>query len=257
MNLNLQGKRVLVTGGASGLGYAIALGFVAEGAHVHICDADSTNFTSCEEQGISTSLCDVSDEASVMAMFENMKSLLGGLDILVNNVGIAGPTAAIEAIELEAWQQTLNINLAGHFLCSKYAVPMLKDAGGGSLIFISSTAGLFGYPLRSPYAASKWALIGLAKTLAMELGEFKIRSNAICPGSITNPRMDGVIERDAQARGLSVAEVRKNYEKQVSMQTFIEPEEIANMAVFIASDAGKHISGQALSVDGHTETLRS
>lgn len=257
MNLNLEGKRVLVTGGASGIGHAIATEFLEAGALVHICDADSSNFADCEAQGISTSLCDVSDEASVVAMFANMKSLLGGLDILVNNVGIAGPTAAIEDVEYNDWQQTMNINVGGHFLCSKYAVPMLKTSGGGSIIFISSTAGLFGFPLRTPYTASKWALIGLAKTLAMELGEFKIRANAICPGSITNPRMDGVIERDARARGLPLAEVRHNYEKQVSMQTFIAPEEIANMAVFIASDAGKHISGQALSVDGHTETLRS
>jgi len=250
--------RVLVTAGAQGIGYAIAKAFVSEGAKVHICDINPEKLELAQERlGVTGSLVDVSTAVAVERLFEELQTSLGGLSVLINNAGIAGPTALVEDVEPEAWDATMAVNINGMFYCTRHAVPLLKEAQGGSIINISSTAGLFGYPMRSPYAASKWAVIGFTKTLAMELGRFNIRANAICPGSINNERMDTVIEREATARGLSAQEVRVAYEKQVSMQTFIDPEDIANLAVFLASDKGAKVSGQALSVDGHTETMRT
>ena len=253
--VSVAGLRVMVTAGGSGNGYAIAQMFVANGARVHVCDVMPERLAALE--GMGATLCDVSSETQVDNWFTEAQAYLGGLDVLVNNAGISGPAAKIEDVATDAWEQTLAVNLTGQFFCCRRAVPLLKANGSGSIVNISSTAGLYGYPLRSPYAASKWAVIGLTKTLAMELGTFNIRVNAICPGSINNPRMDGVIERESVARGIPQATIRQNYLNQVSMQTFIDPEEIASMTLFICSDAGRHISGQALCVDGHTETMRS
>ncbi len=253
----MQGKRVLITAAAQGIGYATAKAFKEQGATVHICDINKEKLEfAAAELEVSCSLADVSQPASVDALFEAIKPL-GGLDVLVNNAGIAGPTARVEDVSPEAWNETMAVNINGMFYCIRKAVPLLKEAKGGSIVNIASTAGLFGYPLRTPYAASKWAVVGLSKTLAMELGEFAIRVNAICPGSINNDRMDGVIEREAKLRNLPPKDVRLAYEKQVSLQSFIDLEDIAAMILFICSNAGSKISGQALSVDGHTETLRS
>ena len=182
---------------------------------------------------------------------------MGGVDVLVNNAGISGPAGPVDTLEPEAWRQTMEVNINGQFYCTRRVVPALKAQRSGSIVNIASTAGLFGYPWRTPYAASKWAVIGFTKSLAMELGEYGIRANAICPGSINNPRMDGVIAMEAAVSGRSEAEIRQQYAKQVSLQTFIDPEEIANMVLFICSPLGAKITGQALCVDGHTETLRT
>lgn len=249
--------RVLITAAAQGIGYATAKVFKEQGATVHICDINKEKLEfAAAELGVSFSVADVSSPNSVDALFEAIKPL-GGLDVLVNNAGIAGPTAPVEDVSPEAWNETMAVNINGMFYCIRKAVPLLKEAKGGSIVNIASTAGLFGYPLRTPYAASKWAVVGLSKTLAMELGEFGIRVNAICPGSINNERMDGVIEREAKLRNLPPKDVRSAYEKQVSLQSFIDVEDIAAMIMFICSNAGNKISGQALSIDGHTETLRS
>jgi NAD(P)-dependent dehydrogenase (short-subunit alcohol dehydrogenase family) len=200
---------------------------------------------------------DVSDPEQVDRLFAAVEADLGGLDVLVANAGIAGPTAAVEDVAPEAWQRTIDVNLNGTFYSVRRAVPLIKAAGGGSIVIISSAAGLFGYPLRSPYAASKWALIGLTKTLAMELGAFQIRVNAICPGPVAGPRIDSVIEAKATARGVSFEEMSEDYLNTLSLHTFIDREDIANMAIFLTSPAGAKISGQALAVDGHTETLRT
>lgn len=252
-------QRVFISAGASGIGFAIAQAFLASGARVHICDISQTSLEKCKQMHpqLGITQADISDEAEVDQLFEEIEGNLGGLDVLVNNAGISGPTAPVEDVALAEWNQTLDVNITGHFLCTRRAVPLLKQAGGGSIVSISSTAGLFGYPLRTPYAVSKWAIIGFTKSLAMELGTHRIRVNAICPGSINNPRMDGVIDAEAEATGIAADEIRAAYQKQVSMQTFIDPHEIADMAVFICSDKGRSISGQALSVDGHTETLRT
>lgn len=255
----LGGQRVLISAGASGIGFASAKAFLAAGARVHVCDVSSDALADCKlaHPQLITTQADIADVAQVDRLFEEVRANWGGLDVLVNNAGISGPTAPVEEVAPEEWERTMAVNINGHFLCTRRAVPLLKEAGGGSIVSISSTAGLFGYPLRTPYVASKWAIIGFTKSLAMELGEYGIRVNAICPGSINNARMDGVINAEAEATDISANEIRTAYENQVSMRTFIDPHEIADMLVFICSDKGRSISGQALSVDGHTETLRT
>ena len=254
-----MGLRVMITAAATGIGRAIAEAFLENGASVHICDIDEQALAACRAAlpEIGTTVADVSDPDQVDRFFEEAITHLGGLDVLVNNAGISGPTGLVEEISPEAWDRTMAVNINGQFYCTRRAVPLLKAAGGGSIINISSTAGLFGYALRSPYTASKWAVIGFTKTLAMELGEFAIRVNAICPGSVDGPRMDRVIAAEAKALNVAPEVVRHGYLKQVSMRTFINPRDIANMILFLCSEAGGKISGQALSVDGHTETLRT
>ncbi len=252
-----QGPVAVITGAAAGIGRAIAGRFAAEGWRVHICDADPAavqRFLN-EVPSASGSVADVSRVADVDAMFDEIASRYGRLDVLVNNAGISGPTGPVEAIAPADWDRTVAVDLNGQFYCTRRAVPMLKAAGGGSIVIISSSAAFFGYPLRTPYTACKWALIGFAKTLAMELGSHRIRVNAICPGSVRGPRIDGVIERDAEKRGLSAAEIRRVYERQTSLRSFVDAEDIANAAFFLASPQGAMISGQALGVDGHTESL--
>ena len=259
MQINVSGLRILITAGAQGIGYATAQAFVESGGQVHICDIDQSrlNHAIANLPQISGSLTDVADHRQVDNCIEEAILTLGGIDVLINNAGISGPAGAVEEMEPEGWQQTLDVNLNSQFYFARRVIPLMKAQRRGSIINISSTAGLYGYPWRSPYVASKWAIIGLTKSWAMELGEHGIRVNAICPGSLNNPRMDHVIAIEAAARGISEHEVRSGYEKQVSLQTFIDPDEIANMILFVCSPLGSKISGQALSVDGHTETLRT
>lgn len=254
---SLQNATVLITAGASGIGRAIAEAFLKQNAAVHIADISQPAIDDCLQAnpGLTASLCDVSDRAQVDALFESFSTDHNKLDILINNAGIAGPTAAVEDIEIDDWNQTLAVDLSGTFMVTRLAVPLLKQAGGGSIINMSSSAGLYGCPLRSPYVASKWAIVGLTKTWAMELGPHNIRVNAICPGSVSGPRIDGVIERDAAGRGMNPDEIRDVYQRQSSMRRFVDAEEVADMAVFLASKLGAGISGQALGVDGHTESL--
>ncbi len=245
-------QKIIVTAGASGIGAAIVDQFLSEGAQVHIADADAGALAvQVERPGLTASLCDVADEKNVAEMFDAALTNMGGLTALINCAGIAGPTATVETITLEQWRRCLAVNLDGTFLCCRQAVPYLKETGVGSIINISSTAGLMGYPLRSPYASSKWALIGLTKTLAMELGPFGIRVNAICPGSVDGPRMDAVIAAEANKKGVAAQIVRDRYAADTSLRTFVSVEDIANMAVFLASPQSARVSGQAIPVDGH------
>ena len=248
---------VLISGGASGIGRCLAEAFLGEGSAVHVCDASAENIgTFLEANPAATAtLADVSSVDAVERVFDDLKTDHDSLDVLVNNAGIAGPTAAIEDIEVADWDRCVAIDLNGLFYMTRLAVPLLKRAGGGSIINIASTAAQHGYPLRSPYAASKWAQIGLTKTWAMELGTDNIRVNAICPGSVSGPRIDGVIERDALERDLSAAQIRDAYLRQTSMRTFVSADDIAAMAIFLASDKAEKISGQSIAVDGHTEGL--
>lgn len=259
MELSVEGLRVVVTAGGQGIGYAIAMAFLENGARVHICDVSAERLAACRGASpeLGTTVADVSEPGQVDELFEAVVNNFQGLDVLVNNAGISGPVLPVDEISPAAWRQTMAVNIDGQFYCTRRAVPFLKKAGGGSIVNISSTAGLFGYPLRAPYAASKWAVIGFTKTLAMELGEFNIRVNAICPGSISGPRMEQVIAAEAITRGVAPEIVRQNYTKQVSLNTFIEAEEIAHMVLFICSPLANKISGQALCVDGHTETMRT
>ena len=259
MKIDLNGLRVVITAGAQGIGRAIAEAFLQSGARVHVCDIDQSALSLLAEQlpSIGRSIADVSQPDQVDAFIDDAISEMGGVDVLVNNAGISGPAGAMESLDTEAWRQTMEVNVNGQFYCARRVVPYMKAQGSGSIVNIASTAGLFGYAYRSPYAASKWAVIGFTKTLAMELGEHGIRVNAVCPGSINNTRMDGVIAMEAEASGRNAEEIREQYTHQVSMRTFIDPEEIAAMVLFICSPLGAKVSGQALSVDGHTETLRT
>jgi NAD(P)-dependent dehydrogenase (short-subunit alcohol dehydrogenase family) len=248
---------VFITGGATGIGRAIGRRFLSGGSRVHVADADAQavqHFVD-EHPGSSGSVCDVSDVGQVDRAFDELQARHGRLDVLVNNAGIAGPTGRVEDIEPAAWDRTVAVDLNGQFYCARRAVPMLRASGGGSMVCIASTAALFGFPLRSPYAACKWALVGFARTLAMELGPERIRVNVICPGSVSGPRIDAVIERDAASRGMQPQQIRDLYLRQTSMRTFVDAEDVAEMAWFLASPAGAKISGQAIAVDGHTEGL--
>jgi len=254
----VEGKCVIVTGGGEGIGRAIAETFAREGAQVFLCDinAESVDRMNRPEQGIHAVKTDVSSEAGVDGFFDSALAHFDGrLDVLVNNAGVGGPTGTIESMSLQDWKATFDINVHSAFLCLRRAVPVMKQAKSGSIVNISSTAGLMGYPLRTPYATAKWGVIGLTKSLAMELGPQGIRVNAICPGSVDGPRMDRVISNEAKALGVDESNVRKGYVRQVSMRTFIDATDIAESAVFLCSDKASRISGQALSVDGHNETL--
>jgi NAD(P)-dependent dehydrogenase (short-subunit alcohol dehydrogenase family) len=186
------------------------------------------------------------------ALFDDVQAQWGGIDVLCANAGIAGPTALVEDIPLEDWKNCVSVNLEGAFLASKFAAPLMKQAKAGSIILTSSTAGQYGYPNRAPYAAAKWAVIGLMKTLAMELGPYGIRANAICPGAVEGPRMEGVLEREAKTKGMTRDQVYEGYASGTSMGAFVTAEDIANMAVFLGSDAARLVSGQVIAVDGHT-----
>ncbi len=248
---------VLITGAAAGIGAVTARLFAENGYRVHICDVSEEAMAAFPNFGpeLSGSVADVADPAAVDELFEDLIARCGRLDILINNAGIAGPTAPVEDIDPLDWQRTVAVDLNGQFYCARRAVPLLKQAGGGSIINISSNAAFFGFPLRAPYTACKWALIGLTKTLAMELGPHRIRVNALCPGSVSGARIDGVIERDALARGMNSADIRAIYARQSSMRIFVGAEDVAGMALFLASERGATISGQAIGIDGHTESL--
>jgi len=252
------GLRVLVTAAGSGIGRAIAGTLYAQGAVVHICDLDEARLAAARADlpGLGTTLADVADAVQVDRLFDDVTAHLGGLDLLVNNAGIAGPTGPVESLAPADWDRTIAVNLNSQFYCARRAVPLLKEAGGGAIVNLSSVAGQFGYPLRAPYAASKWAVIGFTKTLAMELGDFGIRVNAICPGPVEGPRIDGVIAARAEAQGVSFATMTANYLRQNSLHTFIQAQDIADLVVFLCTPAGRKFTGQALSIDGHTETLR-
>jgi NAD(P)-dependent dehydrogenase (short-subunit alcohol dehydrogenase family) len=249
---------VLVTGAAAGIGRVIAEHFLAAGHRVFVCDADPSHVEAfARSHGPGRALrADVSDPAEVRGVFERIEHEAGRLDVLVNNAGIAGPVAKVEDIDPLDWDRTVAVDLNGTFYVTRLAVPMLKRFGG-SIIIMASNVVFSGCPMRSPYTACKWALIGFTKTLAMELGSFGIRVNAVCPGSVEGARIDAVIERDAARRGRGAAEIRDLYRRQSSLRSFVTADDVANMVEFLASDAGRRISGQALAIDGHTESLAS
>lgn len=248
---------VLVTGGASGVGQAIAESFLKDGAAVHICDASPDNIAAFLHSNPSASAtnCDVADATQVDRVFEELAAKHGQLTVLVNNAGMAGPTAAAEEIAVEDWDRCMDVNISGAFYFTRKAIPLLKQRNGGAIINISSTAGLMGCPNRSPYVASKWGLIGLTKSWAMELGPHNIRVNAICPTCVEGERIERVIDSDAKQRGRTSDEIRDVYQRQTSMRLFVTAEDVAKMVQFLVSPNAAKVSGQIISVDGHTETL--
>jgi len=244
-------KRILVTGGAAGIGLAIARKFVAEGAQVLTCDVDQAALDkACRETpGLTGIPCDVADPAQIDALFATLATTLGGLDVLVNNVGIGGPTLPADELPSAEWQRVLDINLTGTFEITRRAIPLLKQTAG-TIIVMSSAAGRFGYPNRLPYAVTKWGLVGLTKTLAMELGAHDISVNAILPGAVGGERFDRVIAGRAQLSGRSIEDEMREGLAAQSLKRIVPPEHVADLAFFLTTPAGRSISGQILPIDG-------
>jgi NAD(P)-dependent dehydrogenase (short-subunit alcohol dehydrogenase family) len=245
-------RKVLVTAGASGIGREIARAFVKNGARVHVIDVDvaGLNALRADSLAISTEVCDLSDLVAIESVVPAAIESLGGLDVLVNNAGIAGPTALVENYDPREWDRVMRVNLGATFNVTRLAIPHLRKSSAGCIINMSSAAGRMGYPNRSPYAASKWGVVGLTKTLAMELGAEGIRANAILPGAVAGPRMERVLEGRAAASGRSLDQERLSALANQSLKSFTKAHEIAAMALFLASDAAKTISGQAICIDG-------
>ena len=258
MTLDLSGKRAIITAAAGGIGRETVKLFADAGAKIFICDIDEDGLaeTIGAHDNVDGMTADVGDPASFDTLFERADTYLGGLDIMINNAGTAGPTAPIEEISLEDWQACLSVNLTSAFIGTQRAIPRIKEAGGGSIVNLSSAAGKFGFALRSPYAASKWGIVGLTRTVALEAGPFGIRCNCIQPGPVDGARINRVIQAKAEAEGVSENQMRDEMVSITSLRTFIPPKHIAGMILYLCSDVGSTITGQALSVDGGLEGLR-
>jgi NAD(P)-dependent dehydrogenase (short-subunit alcohol dehydrogenase family) len=246
----------MITAAAAGIGRSIAEAFAGDGAVVHLCDVDGEAVEATRKAlpGCTAGVVDVADPAAFDAWFDEGLTVLGGLDVFINNAGIKGPTAFVEDIDPDEWRQCLAVCLDSHFLGARRAAPVMKAQRSGSIINVSSMAGIVGYGMRTPYAAAKWAVIGLTKSLAIELGPHNVRCNAICPGSVRGERMDRVITAEATQREISVEDVTAEYLAGQSIKRFVEPSEIADLCRFLASPAASMITGQAMGIDGHTET---
>ncbi len=249
MDTSAEGLRVLVTAGAAGIGLAIARTFRDHGAKVHVCDVDDKVLARLDKD-IQQTKADVASVADVDRLFADAERTLGGLDVLVNNAGIAGPTAKVEDIKVEDWDRCIAVDLNGMFYCTKRGMPLLKAAGGGSIINLSSIAGRLGFALRTPYAAAKWAVVGFTQSLAAEAGPDGVRVNCIQPGVVAGDRVERVIDAKAKGLGITNDEMRKRLLASVSLQTMVSAQDVASTALFLATDAGRHISGQAISVCG-------
>ena len=259
MKINLSKKNYVISAGADGLGFAIANKIINSGGKVHLSDInkskiDKINANKKYRNKIFAKHLDCTNPKDIKEYFNSLTNLKK-IDGLINNIVIAGPTKYLQNISIDEWDQTIKTNLSSHFYFTKFAIPFLKKSKKASIINLSSTAGLFGYAQRSPYTSSKWAIIGLTKTLAVELGKFKIRVNAICPGSVNGDRMDRVINAKAKLIKSTKNKVRKELESMVSLKTFVEKEDIASMALFLLSDASENVSGQIMTVDGNTERM--
>lgn len=252
MQVSVEGKRAFVSAGGAGMGRATCLALAEAGAEVFTCDVDEAALASLPK-GIHHQRCDVADPAAVDAMLDGI--LPDGLDILVNNAGIAGPTAPVEEVSTEDWRRCMAVCIDAQFYFTRRVVPVFKRQRAGAIINLVSAAGILGFPNRSPYVAAKWAVTGFVKTLAMELGPHNIRVNGIVPGNVNGERMERVINDHAAAEGLATDHVRRLYAIGTSMQCYVDPEEIADLILFLCSAQGRHISGQIIGVDGHTETL--
>ena len=243
--------------GASGIGRTIVKAYLEQGCQLFVCDISSSFISDFKQifPEVFIQQTDVSDYSQVRRFFEAVRHQVTHIDVLVNCAGIAGPTALLEEVDPLEWDHTIDVNINGMFYCLKEAIPWIRKSESGSIINIASSASFFGFPFRSAYTAAKWATIGMTKTLAKELGKAGIRVNAICPGSVNGPRIDSVIEADAKEQGKRIEEIRDLYVKQVSMKTFVDPEDVAHYCLFLTSRYGRFISGQALGLDGHTEGL--
>jgi NAD(P)-dependent dehydrogenase (short-subunit alcohol dehydrogenase family) len=257
MDLGIDGLRVMISAGAAGIGLAIARTFVREGARVHVCDVDDAALSALagSDPQIGTTRCDVANRSDVNRFFDEALARLEGLDCLVNNAGIAGPTGRVDEIDPAEWDRCLAIDLTGQFNCVRLAVPALRQSRNASIINVSSLAGRLGFPMRTPYAAAKWGVIGFARSLSMELGSDGIRVNALLPGIVAGERQKRVLGAKAQARGISFEEMERLAFSYTSIKEYVTPENLADLVAFLASPRGRMISGQALSVCGDTGML--
>ena len=257
MKLDLTGKRAIVTAGGAGIGRKTAELFAAAGARVVTCDLDSDALDAARAAipGLTGSVCDVADPIAFEAFLDDAIARLGGLDIMVNNAGTAGPTAPVDQVSLEDWTACLTVNLTSAFLGTRKAVPALKASGGGSIVNLSSAAGKFAFPMRSPYSAAKFGIVGFTRTCAMELGQYGIRVNCIQPGPVEGERIDRVIRAKAEAAGISENAMRDQMTAITHLKSFVTAADIAHQILFICSDAGRHVTGQSLSVDSGLEGL--
>jgi NAD(P)-dependent dehydrogenase (short-subunit alcohol dehydrogenase family) len=248
---------VLITGGASGIGLTLARRFAALGDRVAIGDRDGAALAALagEFQGAVLVELDVGNEASVEAFFAKVETIFGCPDVVLSNAGTGGPAGGIETLDYKDWSDCIGVNLDGAFLVCRAAAHLMRPEGRGVILITSSTSGLWGVPNRSPYVAAKWGVIGLMKTLAMELGPHGIRVNALCPGAVEGPRMERVIAMESLASGQSPDHIRETYAQGVSLRRFVTADDVADMAIFLASDAARSVSGQAVSIDGHTERM--
>jgi len=253
----LEGLRVVVTAGAGGIGLAIVRHLAACGARVFTCDVAEPALAQLAQSHpeVGAIRADVSSEADVARLFEAAERQLGGLDALINNAGIAGPTGAVEDLDPLEWRRCVDICLTGQFLCTRLAVPLLKAAGGGAIVNMSSAAGRHGYAFRTPYSSAKFGVIGFTQSLAKELGPAGIRVNAILPGIVEGPRMEGVIRARAEQVGVSYERMEATYLERISLRRMVTQHDIALSVAFLLSEGGRNISGQSLSVDGNVETL--
>jgi NAD(P)-dependent dehydrogenase (short-subunit alcohol dehydrogenase family) len=251
------GLRVLVTAGASGIGAAIASAFLEIGAKVHICDVDTAALATFQERfpSCETTTADVANGKQVASIFATQLRKCGGLDVLVNCAGIAGPTAGVEEVRTEDWNRAIDVNLNGQYLCLRLAVPMLRESKSPNIICISSIAGRIGLPWRTPYAATKWGIVGMVKSLAIELGPSDIRVNAVLPGVVAGPRIEGVIHARAKLSGVEDTEIRDEYLGKIALHRMVTADDVALMCLFLCSPAGRNITGQAISVDGGLQPL--
>ena len=257
---SLKNKKIIISAGVSGIGWATTKICVAKGASVYLCDNDLKAINKVKKHSlynkrIFVSETDASDETEVVDFFHKIKKKFRNLDALINNVGIAGPTGTIEKLDSSEWENTLHVNVNSHFYFTKQAIPLLKKSNNSSIVNISSTAGIMGYPLRSPYTVSKWGVVGLTKTLAMELGKYKIRVNAVCPGTIKGDRMKRVIKAKAKLMKVSQKLIEKDFISMSSLKSWVTEEDIGNACAFLISNEASKISGQVIAVDGNTEKM--
>ena len=256
-DVSFAGRKVLITAGADGLGLEMARVFHRAGATIMVCDVNEERLAAVPHElpGVVAVKADVSDEDSVAQLFAQVQERLGGLDVLLNNAGVAGPTGYVETISKRDWDYTLAVNITGQFLCARLAVPLLKQSRHGVMINLSSAAGHLGFAGRSAYSASKWAVIGFTKSLAIELGAFGVRVNAILPGAVEGPRIRAVIAAKAKTLGQPVEEIAAHYENQSVLGRMVTATDVANMALFNASDVARSVNGQAIVVDAFTQRL--
>ena len=253
----LDGVTAFVTGASQGIGRVIATELAAEGANVALASRgdgiyETESMIDDEDRTLAVET-DVTDEESVEAAIDATVERFGGLDCLVNNAGIAGPTKPVEEVTVEEWQHTMDVNALGPFLCAKHAAPHLRASERGSVVNIGSISGKRPLTDRTPYTASKMAVIGLTRTLAFELGDDDVTVNTICPGATRGDRIDRVIQGQADSQGISFEEAkRKVFSEDAALGRLVEPDDVAGMVAYLASERGRRITAQDVNVDGGT-----